>query len=133
MEQKIGGTIVQRKATMMNASFPRILLDEAEKNSPPHLLSKADFLHAVKTLAGKLTAEFTTDDMENVSVACPYDTWKQTFGELRDLREYRGIVVDPPIEVWEQPCNDGTVHCVGYFVDDPHDGQCVVLRRVCLF
>ncbi len=123
----------------MNASFPSILLDEAEKN-PPHVLSKADFLHAVETLAGNLTAEFTTGgtllseqssclhDMENVFVACPFDTWKQTFGEPRGV-----VACQSAIQAWEQPCSDGVVHCVGYFVDDPHDGQCVVLTRVCLF
>ena len=127
MEQEIGGTIVQRKATMMNASFPSILIDEAEKNSPPDLLSKAEFLHAVGTVAGNLTAEFTTGDMETFCMSCSYDTWKQTFGEPRDIQEHHFV------RAWEQPCSDGVVHCVGHFVDDPHDIKWVILTRICLF
>ena len=123
----------------MNASFPSILFDEAEKNSSPDLFSKADFLHAVETLAGNSTSEFTTGDtlfseqssclhdMENVFVACPFDTWKQTFGKPQDVQDHHAI------QAWEQPCSDGVVHCVGNLVDDPHDGQRVVLTRVCLF
>jgi hypothetical protein len=112
---------------MMNASFPSILLDEAEEHPPHDLLSKADFLHAVETLAGNLAAEFTAGDMESIFVACPYDTWKQTFGEPRGIQERHGI------QAWEQPCSDGLVHCVGYFEDVPHDGQRVILTRICLF
>jgi hypothetical protein len=37
------------------------------------------------------------------------------------------------VQAWEQRCSDGVVRCVGYFVDDPHDGQWVFLTRVCLF
>jgi len=112
---------------MMNASFPRILLDKAEENPPPHLLSKADFLRAVVTLAGNLTAEFTTGDIETVYMSCSYNNWKQTFGEPRNIQEHHAI------RTWEQPCRDGAVHCVGHFVDDPHDGQRVILTRICLF
>ena len=128
----------------MNASFPCTLLDElhripsaAEGNRSHEILSKADFLHAVEMLAGKLTrpglGEFDGDDMEAIFVACPYNTWKEIFGELPGFRECRGVVSHPPVEVWEQPCSDGVVHCVGYCVDDPHDGQSVILTRVCLF
>ena len=110
----------------------------ATEAGPPHdLLTKADFLHAVESLAGQSSkpgrAALDTDDMETVCMSCPYSTWEKTFGEPRDFREYRGIVSDPPVEVWEQPCSDGAVRCVGYFVDDPRDGPCVILTRVCLF
>ncbi|MGO9113463.1 MAG: hypothetical protein ACLP9L_29890 [Thermoguttaceae bacterium] len=116
----------------MNASFPTLLLDEAEKNLPHDLLSKADFLYAAKTLAGNLSkpslAGPGTNDMETVFVACPFDAWKQTFGEPRGV-----VACQSAIQAWEQRCSDGVVHCVGYLLDDPHDGQCVVLTRVCLF
>jgi len=61
----------------MDPFFPCILLDElfpmpsAAKKNPPHdLLSKADSVRAVKKLAGNLTAEFDTEDMENVTMSC---------------------------------------------------------------
>jgi hypothetical protein len=123
----------------MNAFYPCILLDElypilpsaVEKNPPHDLLSKADFVHGVETLVGKLEeprfANFLTDDLEAVFVACPDDTWKRTFGEPRGIQEHHAI------QAWEQPCNDGVVHCVGYFVDDFNDGKWVILTRVCLF
>ena len=125
----------------MDAFFPCILLDEmhpmpstAEENPPLDLLSRADFVHAVGTLAGELDKpQFLTDDLEAVFVACPYDTWKQTFGELRDIQEHHVLACHSAVEAWEQPCRDGVVHCVGYFVDDPLDGKWVFLTRVCLF
>ncbi len=123
----------------MDPFYPCILLDElhpirstAEENLPHDLLSKADFLHAVETLAGNLTSEFTAGDMETFFATCPYDTWKQTFGEPRGIQEHR-VACQSAVQAWEQPCSDGLVHCVGHFVDDPHRGQCVVLTRVCLF
>jgi len=67
----------QRKASTMNPFFPCIRLDElfpmpsAAKENPPHdFLSKANSGHAVKKLAGELTAEFDTEDMENVAMSC---------------------------------------------------------------
>jgi hypothetical protein len=107
----------------------------ADANRSHDLLSKADFLHAVATVTeGSGTpAGSGGEDMEAVFVTCPYDTWKQAFGEPRDFREYRGIVSDPPVEVWEQPCSDGMVRCVGYLVNDPHHGPWVIVTRVCLF
>ena len=109
----------------------------ADSLSSRDLLSKADFVHAVQTLAVSSSkagpGESAPDGLGHVLVACAQDTWKQAFGEPRKIQEYRGAVSDPPVEVWEQPCSDGVVHCVGYFVDDPHDGQRVVLARVCLF
>ncbi|MEI8375726.1 MAG: hypothetical protein WCJ35_23130 [Planctomycetota bacterium] len=115
----------------MNASFPSILLDEAVENSPHDLLSKADFVHAVETLAGDLSkhaiAASGIDDMESVYSTCPYDTWKQTFGRVRDIQEHHSV------QTWEQPCSDGVVHCIGYFVDDPDDRKWVIVTRICLF
>ena len=112
----------------MNASSPSILLEEAEGNPTHDPLSKVDFLCAVETLADMpQRAEFLTDDLEAVFVACPYDTWKETFGEPRDIREHHTV------QAWEQPCSDAVIHCVGYFVDDPDDGKWVVVTRVCLF
>ena len=104
----------------------------AAENTPHDLLSKADFLHAVEDMSNGLVRS-EIEDMEAVSLACHYGTWKHVFGEPRNVQEYRGGVSQPSVEVWEQPCSDGTVHCVGYFVNDPQDGQCVVLTRVCLF
>lgn len=112
---------------MMNASFPSTRLDETEKNSPPHLLSKADFLRAVDTRAGDLTAGFTTGDIKTVYMSCSYNTWKRTFGEPRNIQERHAI------QTWEQPCSDGLIYCVGHFVDDSHAGQRVILTRVCRF
>ena len=115
----------------MNAFSPSIVLDAAE-GSPPHdLLSKAEFLCAIEMLAEELDkprlATFLTDDLEAVFVACPFDTWKQMFGEPLDIQEHHSV------QAWEQPCSDGVVHCIGYFIDDPHDGKWVILTRVCLF
>ncbi len=123
----------------MNAFYPCILLDELYPIMPSAVeenlrLSKADFVHAVETLAGELDKpQFLTDDLESVFVACPFDTWKQTFGEPRNIEEHHAVACHSAIQAWEQPCSDGVAHCVGCFVDDPHDGQCVVLTRVCLF
>ena len=122
----------------MNAFYPCIL-DElypimpsaVEENLP---LSKADFVHAVEALAGELDKpRFLTDDLEAVFVTCPYDTWKQTFGEPRGIQEHRVLACHSAVEAWVQPCSDGVVHCVGYFVNDPYDGKWVILTRVCLF
>ncbi len=117
----------------MYASFPRTPLDGAEENPPHHLLSKADFVHAVDTLAGNSAAEFLTGDLESVFMSCSYDTWKQTFGEPQDIQEHHLVACQSAVQAWEQPCSDGMVHCVGYFLDEPRDSQCVVVTRVCLF
>jgi len=113
------------------ASTPR------QDNTPRQgLLSRADFIHAVETVAGELGKPGLAgpaEDMESVFVACPCDTWKQAFGELRDIQEHHVTACHLAVQDWEQPCSDGIVHCVGYFVDDPREGQWVVLTRVCLF
>jgi hypothetical protein len=80
----------------MIASFPSILLDEAEENLPHDLLSKAEFLRAVKTLVRELPVQFTTGDMENLFLACPFDTWKQAFGEPRDIQEHYFLPTNLP-------------------------------------
>ncbi len=61
----------------MDPFFPCVLLDElhprpsaAKENAPHDLLSKADSVHTVEMLAGELTTEFTTGDMENVVMSC---------------------------------------------------------------
>jgi hypothetical protein len=127
----------------MGESFSRTVpgalhrMPAAEENPSRELLTKADFLHAVEMVAGDLSkpapAGSGSDGVEAVFVACSYDTWRRTFGEPRGFREYQGVISAPPVEVWEQPCSDGVVHCVGYFVDDPYEGQRVILTRVCLF
>lgn len=78
-----------------NLTVPRILHNQlhsslmatADETPPRALLSKVDFLHAVEAVAGDLSkpglAESGDSDMEAVFVACPCDTWKQAFGELR--------------------------------------------------
>ena len=118
---------------LSSEQHPSFMPSVAEETPPHRLFSKADFFHAIEMLAGEPGVAEFVDDMEAVVVAWPLDAWKQAFGEPRNLRIYRGIVSDPPLEVWEQRCSDGVVHCVGYFVDDPHDGQRVVVTRVCLF
>jgi len=63
----------QRKASTMNPFFPCIRLDELfpmPSAVKENLLSKADSVRAVKKLAGNLTAEFDTEDMENVTMSC---------------------------------------------------------------
>jgi len=57
----------------MNPFFPCIRLDELfpmPSAVKENLLSKADSVRAVKKLAGNLTAEFDTEDMENVTMSC---------------------------------------------------------------
>jgi hypothetical protein len=111
----------------MNASSackaPCILLDEVMEEGLP--LNKYDFVHAVETLAGDVRKP--ADDLEEVYLTCPYDIWKQVFGEPRNIQEHHSV------QVWSQPCSDGVVHCVGSIVDDPCDGKVVILMRVCLF
>ncbi len=111
---------------------PRFMPSAAEENLPHDLLSNADFLNAVEMLSGEPSKPGLGDTLA-VFVACSRDTWKQTFGEPQDIHEYRGVVAYPPVEVWEQPCSDGVVHCVGHIVGDPRNGQRVILIRVCLF
>ena len=113
-------------------------MDSAAEEIPARdLLSKADFIHSVETLAGDASKPAITvsgnDDMVAVCVSCPYTVWKQSFGEPRDIEEHSVVAGHTAVRAWEQPCRDGTVHCVGYFVDEPRDGPCVVLTRVCLF
>ena len=123
--------------TLRGKLHASLLPATAEDNPPRGLRSKADFLHAVETVAGDLSkpglAGPGADDMETIFVACPCDTWKQAFGELRDIQAHHVVACHLAVQAWEQPCSDGTVHCVGYFVDDPQEGQWVVLTRVCLF
>ena len=110
----------------------RFIPSAVEENPPHDLLSMADFLLAVEMLGGE-PSKPVLGDVLAVFVVCPYDTWKQTFGEPRDIQECRGVVSYPPVDVWEQACSEGVVHCVGHIVDDPHNGQRVILTRVCLF
>jgi len=109
-----------------------VMASAAAENPPRDLLSKAGFFHALADLSNGL-ARSDIADMEAVSLACRYDTWKQAFGEPRNIQEHPVVACHLAVQAWEQPCSDGTVHCVGYFVDDPQDGQCVILTRVCLF
>ncbi|MGD0899061.1 MAG: hypothetical protein ABR915_14575 [Thermoguttaceae bacterium] len=117
--------------------FPGSMPSAAGENPPHDLRTKADFVRAVEALAGDFSrrafAESDIYDMKAVFVLCPYNTWKQTFGEPRDVEEYHVAACHRAVRMWEQPCSDGVVRCVGYFVDDPHDGRWVVLTRVCLF
>ena len=126
----------QRGASTMNPFFPCILLRmypipgggrKAAARSP----EQGRFSSCRRDVAGDAGAD--SYDMASVLLSCPYDTWKQTFGEPQDIQKYRGVEPDPHVEGWEQPCSDGVVRCVGHFVDDPHDGKWVVLMRVCLF
>ncbi len=105
---------------------------ESEGSERKNLLSKTDFLHVVEMMAGDLTAAFDADDLQTVYMSCPYDTWKQTFGEPRDIQKYH-VASHSPVRAWEQLCSDGVVHCVGHFVGEPQDGQRIILTRVCLF
>ena len=111
---------------------PSLMLSAAEENPPHDLPSMADFLRAVGMLDGG-RSEPGLGDVVAVFVVCPYDAWRQTFGDLKDNQAYRGVVSYPPVDVWEQACRDGVIHCVGHIVDDPHNGQRVILTRVCLF
>jgi hypothetical protein len=111
---------------------PSLLPSAAEENPPHDLLSMADFLRTVGMLGRELSKPVLGDVLA-AFVVCSYDTWKQTFGEPRDIQECRGVVSCPPVDVWEQACSEGVVHCVGHILDDPHNGQMVILTRVCLF
>ena len=129
----MGVSSVHTAPCILRGELHPSLMPSAAVENPPHdLLSMADFLKAVEMLSGE-PSKPGLGDVLAVFVACSCDTWKQTLGEPRDIQEYRGVVSDPPVEVWEQPCRDGVVHCVGHIVGDPHNGQRVILTRVCFF
>ena len=111
---------------------PSLMPSAAVENPPHDLLSMADFLRAVGMLGGELSKPVLGDVLA-VFMVCSCDTWEQTFGEPRDIQEYRGVVSCPPVDVWEQLCSDGVIHCVGHIVGDSYNGQRVILTRVCLF
>ena len=131
----------------MNASFPCNFLDEepagvdllpskAAENSPPSLLSKAGFLCAVETLSGRSTQSGLTDferGMESVFMSRPYFDWIRLFGEPRNIEQRSLEAGQSAVQVWEQACSDGSIHCVGHFVDDRDVGQMIILTRVCDF
>jgi hypothetical protein len=138
----LGLALDQRKAATMNASTPCLLPgDLSHRFASPVVveslpfegpLTRAVFFHLVAMLGGDV-GRSATGDVAIVRLVCPYGAWRHNFGELRCIQEYRAAASRSSIEVWEQPCSDGTVHCVGNLVDDLHEGQFVVLMRVCDF
>lgn len=132
----------------MNASTSRVCCCEkqfeldhsllvAKGNPSQHRLSKVDFLRAVATCTSESNkprlAEFEAGGVESILMFCPYSTWVQAFGEPRDVREHRLSVCQSAIQLWEQPCSDGIVHCLGHFINGSSDDPTVVLTRVCNF
>ena len=82
----------------MNASFPSILLDRGGRESASRSPQQGRFSPCRRDAGWGLgkPAEFGIDDMEAVFLACPYDTWKQTFGEPRDIQEHHALPASLP-------------------------------------
>ncbi len=49
---------------------------------------------------------------------CPSETWCMVFGEPDRIEQHDESEPIFPVEVWEYPCVDGPIRCVGYQVDD---------------
>lgn len=99
--------------------------------------SRRDFLRAVQLLGGglnvrKVRGKRDLFEVVPVHLSCPHETWVKVFGEVRGPEEQETAAGNPGVHVWEHPCADGRVTCIGHLFERSPGVPWVVLVRVCL-
>ena len=129
----MGVSSVHTAPCILRGELHPSLMPSAAVENPPHdLLSMADFLKAVEMLSGE-PSKPGLGDVLAVFVACsvtPGNKPSESHATSKNIGALSPIL---PWKFGSSRCRDGVVHCVGHIVGDPHNGQRVILTRVCFF
>jgi hypothetical protein len=136
-------TTLLAKGVTMNYTHNALLCSEspgsaAAKAESPE--SKADFTQALRILGARvLRGYFSYDACEAKSVevlptflSCPLAEWTRVFGRPENTADHTDLATNMHTQTWQQPCQDGTIFCIGNLFDRHPGGSWVILSRVWL-
>lgn len=102
-------------------------------------MTRAGFLQTINLLAESPCRKDFLHDGSNrektgvwsTLVSCPYEVWERFFGEPEAAVQYEDDLLAEPLQMWQQPCSDGLVECIGHLFDRPRQGRWVIVARIC--
>ena len=101
--------------------------------------SRSDFLRTLRQQGSLLQGGYCRfdaamqqiRDVQHVYLRCRYQQWVEAFGEPEAVSSGSDSAMGTAVHIWQHPCVDGPVTCIGHFFEHPSGVRWVLLIRVC--